>query len=136
MRPRPLVLVAVAVVFAAAAVGVAPSAQARTFYLYQSSFSPSIAEEGSGVMVRFFNVDSLPHRVVSYQRYGARTWSLDVTVQPWQGYTIPSPFTCSYPSCTWEDLYPFRDARGSTLATGADGTVHCQGYCGELWVHR
>jgi plastocyanin len=135
MRKRALALAATAAACAATAAVAAPSAQARTFYLYHTSFSPSSVEEPSGVVVRFFNVDSVPHRIVSYQRYGARTWSLDVTIEPWQGYTVPTPFTCTASSCV-EDLYPFRDFSGSTLSTGADGTVHCAGYCGELWVYR
>ena len=133
MRKRSTVLVAVVAALAFTAVA-ASSASARTFYLYRTSFSPSVAEEQSGVSVRFYNVDSIPHRIVSYQTYGARTWRLDITLQPWQGYTVPWQFTCSYPSCS-SDLYPFRDANGSTLATGSNGTVHCQGYCGELWLH-
>jgi plastocyanin len=132
MRKSSAVLVAVVAAFALTAVA-ASSASARTFYVYRAAFSPSIAEEQSGVSVRFFNVDSVPHRIVSYQTYGARVWALDITLQPWQGYTVPSRFSCTGPC--WSDLYPFRDANGSTLAKGSDGIVHCQGYCGELWLY-
>ena len=132
MRKRSAVLVAVIAALALTAVA-ASSASARTFYVYRNVFSPSVADEQSGVSVRFFNVDSIPHRIVSYQTYGAHTWMLDITLQPWQGYTVPNRFSCIYPC--WSDLYPFRDANGSTLARGSDGTVYCEGYCGELWLH-
>ena len=58
MRTRLLALIVVALAVAGAGALTAQSAQARTYYLYRASFSPSIAEEGSGVTVRFFNVDS------------------------------------------------------------------------------
>jgi hypothetical protein len=128
-------ILAVAASLGVASLAAPDDAQARTFYLYANGFSPSYAEDGSGVIVRFFNFDSIPHRVVSYQVYGAQPWSLDVTVQPWQGYTVPERLYCTYPSCSWQGVYFFREPERSQIVS-ADGYSYCQGYCGELWVRH
>jgi hypothetical protein len=129
-------LLALAVVVSAVVALAAPaSAQARTFYLYRTYFSPGYAEEGSGVSVRFYNVDSIPHRIVSDQVYGSDPWSLDITLMPRQGYTIPQPFSCSYPTCGGLAKYVFREADRSRIVYD-DWYSWCSGYCGSLSVHR
>jgi hypothetical protein len=135
-KPRLWAILAAAVLVSAVVALAAPaSSQARTFYVYRNYFSPGYAEEGSGVSVRFFNIDSIPHRIVSDQVYGSDAWSMDITLMPWQGYTVPEPFYCSYPSCgVWAE-YVFRDVNRSQILY--DGWYSwCSGYCGELWVHH
>lgn len=135
-KPRLWGLLALAVLVSAVVALAAPaSAQGRTFYVYRSYFSPGYAEEGSGVTVRFFNVDSIPHRIVSAQVFGSEAWSLDITLGPWQGYTVPQPFYCSYPSCGGSAKYVFREPDRSTIVYD-DWYSWCSGYCGTLWVHR
>jgi plastocyanin len=129
-------LVAVAVLVSAAVALAAPtSAQARTFYMYRNGFSPSVAEEGSGVTVTFFNMDSIPHRIVSDQVYASERWSLDITLMPWEGYTVPRSFSCSYPSCGASAKFIFRDPSRSKILYDS-WYSWCSGYCGTLWVHH
>jgi hypothetical protein len=129
-------ILALAVLVSAAGALAAPtSAQARTFYVYRNYFSPGYAEEPSGVSVRFFNMDSIPHRIVSDRVSGTDAWSLDITLKPWQGYTVPAAFYCTYPSCGAWAVFVFRDADRSRILYDS-WYSWCSGYCGELWVHR
>jgi hypothetical protein len=136
MRPHPrltTVFVAAVVSFAAAGIA-APGAEARTFYLDPNSFSPPYAEDPSGVSVTFMNVDSVPHRVISYQLYGTEAWALDITLAPWQSYRVPERFYCTYGSCGYSKTWLFREPDRSRMIVG-EGSSYCAGYCGELVVH-
>jgi hypothetical protein len=124
--------VAAAAVLAAASVA-APRAEARVFYLYPNSFYPAYAEDPSGVGVTFMNADSATHRVVSYHVYGSRAWSLDITLAPWESYTVPERFYCS--GCAISATYLFREPSKSQVVVGW-GYSYCSGYCGKLVVLR
>jgi hypothetical protein len=133
---RKLWALAVLAVLVSAAVALAApaSAPARTFYVHRNWFSPGVAEDGSGVSVRFFNMDSVPHRIVSEQVYASEKWSLDITLMPWQGYTVPQRFSCSYPTCGSWAKFVFREPSQSQILYDS-WYSYCSGYCGTLWVH-
>jgi hypothetical protein len=103
--------------------------------MYRNGFTPSYAEEGSGVVVRFYNMDTIPHRLVSDEVYASNPWSLDVTIPPRTGYTVPQPFYCVDPTCGASAKFVFREPSRSQILY--DGWYSwCSGYCGTLWVHH
>jgi hypothetical protein len=59
----------------------------RTIWIYRSSFTPSMSQEGSGVVVTLVNQDTIPHRIVLYR--ASTPQSFDVTIQPGEWYTVP-----------------------------------------------
>jgi plastocyanin len=135
LRTRLIALTVASTALLAGASLAAPQAQAQVFYLYPSSFYPAYSEAPSGVGVTFMNVDSASHRVVSYRVYGAQSWSLDVTLAPWESYTVPQRFYCLASSCAYANTYLFRVPEQSNVVVGY-GYSYCSGYCGKLVVHR
>jgi hypothetical protein len=126
-------VVAAAASFFAASLAAPEAAHARIIYLNPNWFSPAYAEDPSGVSVTFINGDSASHQVVSYRVYGSQAWSLDITLAPWESYTVPEPFYCG--GCGISATYLFREPSQSHVVVGW-GYSYCSGYCGKLVVLR
>jgi plastocyanin len=106
----------------------AGSTTPKTIWVYRSSFTPSMIQNATGVVVTLVNQDTISHRIVLYR--GSTRTSFDVTLAPGQRYTGSEPLTCTG-SC-YSVTYSYRDANRSSV----DSTGYCNSFCARVSVYN
>jgi plastocyanin len=133
---KALLAIALGAVFAlSAAVGIVGTRDAharamngKTIWVYRSSFTPSMIQNATGVVVTLVNQDTVAHRIILYR--GSTRTSFDVMLSPGQWYTSPEPLTCT--GTCYQVAYSYRDANRSSI----DPSGYCNSFCARVYVYN
>ena len=135
MRKATLASVLGAVLVLSAAVGIvgtraahARAMNGKTIWVYRSSFTPSMVQNATGLVVTLVNQDTIAHHIILYRGYTPT--SFDVTLSPGEWYTSPDPLTCTG-SC-YQVAYSYRDADRSSIAPSG----YCNSFCARVYVYN